>query len=280
MCELQTGDRCRGRNGQTINVTHNIPGEPPLRKPSSGTSRLTVVSDDVTPKKAWELVVDWVEQRILSGEYTVGSHLPAERELAQRVGVSRAAVREAVRTLQASGVVRSSVGAGAAGGTTITGAPHQALTRLLRLHVALANFPTPDVTEVRVALERLSTGLASRRATADDLARMRDLLEAMDDDTLTMAEFNNHDTGLHVAIAEAAGNRLASDLTIAIRESMRLPILSGLAALERWEDARAVLRTQHHAIVDAIAAQDAPQAVACVEEHIRSAYARMTTLHP
>lgn len=238
------------------------------------------MSTDEAPKKAWELVVDWVEERILRGEYTVGSHLPAERDLAQRVGVSRPAVREAVRTLQASGVVRSAVGAGSAGGTTITGAPHQALTRLLRLHVALTNFPTPDVTEVRVALERLSTGLASTSARADEVARMRDLVDEMDDDALTMAEFNNRDTGLHVAIAEAAGNRLASDLTIAIRESMRVPILAGLSALEDWTATRDVLRAQHHAIVDAIAARRTDEAVERVEEHIRTAYARMTSLHP
>lgn len=231
-------------------------------------------------KKAWELVVEWVEERIVRGEYTVGSQLPAERELAARVGVSRPAVREAVRTLEASGVLRSAVGAGATGGTRITGVPHAALTRLLRLHVALASFPTDDVTEVRVALERLSTRLASRQASAEDLAQMRELVDAMDDDDLTMAEFNNLDTRLHVAIAEAAGNRLASDLTIAIRESMRLPILAGIAALDRWVDARAILRAQHHGIVDAIAAQDAERAVARVEEHIRTAYRRMTSLHP
>ncbi len=238
------------------------------------------MSADVTPKKAWELVVQWVEERILSGEYVVGSHLPAERDLALRVGVSRPAVREAVRTLQASGVVQSAVGAGAAGGTTITGVPHQALTRLLRLHVALANFPTPDVTEVRVSLERLSTQLASTRASDADLKRMQDLLTAMDDDELPMSEFNDYDTNLHVTIAEAAGNRLASDLTIAIRESMRLPILAGLGALDSWSDTRTVLRAQHHAIVDAIAAQDAEHAVTLMEEHIRSAYERMTSLHP
>ncbi|HWC21240.1 MAG TPA: FCD domain-containing protein [Flexivirga sp.] len=238
------------------------------------------MSADVPPKKAWELVVAWVEDRILSGEYVVGSHLPAERDLAQRVGVSRPAVREAVRTLEASGVVRSAVGAGAAGGTRITGVPHTALTRLLRLHVALASFPTTDVTEVRVALERLSTRLASRRASAGDVAQMQQLLVAMDDDELTMAEFNDYDTGLHVAIAEAAGNRLASDLTIAIRESMRLPILSGLAALDSWTDTREILRAQHHAVVAAISAQDAEHAVTLMEEHIRTAYDRMTSLHP
>lgn len=240
---------------------------------------MSTESTSAAPRRAWEQVVDWVQARILSGEYVVGSTLPAERDLAVRVGVSRPAVREAVRTLQASGVVASAVGAGGTGGTTITGVPHQALTRLLRLHVALASFPSVDVTEVRIALERLSARLSGQSATSEDLARMRVVLNAMDDDHLSIEAFNDFDTQLHVTIAQAAGNRLATDLTVAIRESMRLPILTGLTALQDWPDMRAMLRQEHHAIVAAIAAHHPDQAAELVEQHIRSAYARMTALH-
>lgn len=234
---------------------------------------------DSAPTKAWEQVVTWIEERILSGEYVVGSVLPAERELATRVGVGRNAVREAVRTLQASGVVRSSVGAGSAGGTTVTGVPHQALTKLLRMHVALANFPPRDVTAVRVVLERLSTRLAAQDADAEQLAAMRQLVERMDDDTLTIETFNAYDTDFHVAIAQAAGNRLATDLTVAIRESMRTPILKGLNALERWEDVRDMLRAEHYAILVAMEARHADEAADLVEQHIMSAFGRMPHLH-
>lgn len=238
-----------------------------------------VSTDHVLPKKAWEQVVDWVEQRILSGELVVGSHLPAERDLAVQVGVSRPAVREAVRTLQASGVVRSTVGAHGAGGTTIAGLPHQPLTRLLRLHVALANFPSADVTEVRVVLERLSCRLASVDASPEGITGMRELLERMDDDDLPLETFNDLDTELHVAIARTAGNRLATDMTVAIRESMRMPILSALGVLQDWRAMRLMLRTQHRAIVEAISAHDGDRAADLVEEHIRAAYDRMTSLH-
>lgn len=244
-----------------------------------GACTLGPVTADGGQVKSWEQVVAWIEERILSGEYVVGSYLPAERDLAHQVGVGRNAVREAVRTLQASGVVRSSVGAGGAGGTTVTGVPHQALTKLLRLHVALANFPTADVTEVRVVLERLSTRLASRRASTRDLARMREIMGAMDDDGLSIEAFNDYDTGLHVAIAGAAGNRLATDLTVAIRESMRLPILAGFAAVSDWPALRSMLRSEHHAIVAAIESHDPDEAAELVERHIRSAYASMPSLH-
>lgn len=223
--------------------------------------------------RAWEVVVDWVEQRILSGDLTVGQQLPAERDLAEQLGVSRSAVREAVRTLQASGVVRSAVGAGAAGGTTIAATPHEALTRMLRLHVALANFPGSDVTEVRVVLERLSVALTSEHAAPGEVARVREVLEAMDDDSLDREQFNALDTEFHVAIARAAGNRLAADMTIAIRESMRLPILAGLRRVDDWHGHRAALREQHHGIMRAIEARQPAVAADLVEQHIRTAFA-------
>ena len=62
------------------------------------------------PGRAYEVVLRWVDERILSGDLAVGDHLPAERELARQLEVGRSAVREAMRTLQAQGVVRSFVG--------------------------------------------------------------------------------------------------------------------------------------------------------------------------
>lgn len=77
--------------------------------------------------KAFEVVLAHVEDRILEGHLRVGSVLPAERNLAVELGVSRTAVREAMRTLQAQGIIESSVGAGGSGGTR--NADHRA-TRL------------------------------------------------------------------------------------------------------------------------------------------------------
>ncbi len=222
--------------------------------------------------RAFEVVLAWVEGRILAGELRVGDQLPAERELARQLEVSRAAVREAVRTLQAQGVVQSSVGAGDAGGTTITAVPARALMRLLRLHVALANFPAADVLEARIALERLSIRLACRDATPADLEAMRAAIEVMQTPGLDKERFNDADTALHVAIAEAAGNRLAADLTVAIRESMRLPLLQAFRQVTDWESFIARVRVEHAALYAAIEAGEAREAERLVEEHIRSSW--------
>lgn len=244
---------------------------------AAGTAPAT--SDSPTSARgpqAFEVVLAWVDAQILGGRLHVGDHLPAERELASSLDVSRAAVREAVRTLQAQGVVHSFVGAGPAGGTVLTSVPSRALSRLLRLHVALANFPLPDVIEVRIALERLSARLATKNASPNDLADARHALEVMRDPEIDRQAFNDADTEFHVALATAAGNRLATDLTAAIRESMRLPILDRFREVQQWDDVVDVLRADHEAIFAAVERRDADEAERLVEAHIRSAWLALT----
>lgn len=243
-----------------------------------------VVVDDSPPPtrapKAYEIVLGWVDARILDGTLSVGDTLPAERELARLLEVSRAAVREAARTLEAQGVVRSTVGAGGAGGTVITAVPSGALGRLLRLHVALANFPLPDVVEVRIALEVLSVRLAAAQASPEHLAVMRDLLDTMADPEIDRTRFNDCDTEFHVTLASAAGNHLARDFTAAIRESMRLPILDRFRTVGEWGDVADKLREDHEAIYTAVAGGDADTAAALTESHIRSAWQLITIPPP
>lgn len=226
-------------------------------------------------RRAFEVVLHWVESRILAGDLSVGDVLPAERELAQTLEVSRAAVREAVRALQAMGVVRSAVGAGGAGGTTITAVPSRALTDLLQLHVALTNFPLADVIEVRVALERLSVRLVAGLDPDEHLSDVRAALDAMAEPTLDRQGFNDADTAFHVALATAGGNRLAADLTTAIRESLRLPILDRFRSLEEWDEVVRRLRSDHEAIYAAVARHDAEEAERLMEQHIRSAWSSL-----
>jgi GntR family transcriptional regulator, transcriptional repressor for pyruvate dehydrogenase complex len=224
----------------------------------------------IARSRAYEMVVDQIEEQILSGALRVGDRLPGERDLSARLEVSRAAVREAIRTLEAQGVVRSAVGSGPDAGTVVSAVPSEALNRLLRLHVALANFPMADVVDARVMLERFSADLAARHARAEDTARLRALLVRMDADGIDRETFNDLDTELHIAIAEAGGNRLVADMTTAIRDSTRRPILRGLERLgDGWRTVCADLRAEHHTIFTAIAAGDGAAAADAIEAHIR-----------
>lgn len=230
---------------------------------------------DGAARRAHEQVVAWVEDAILEGRLTVGTRLPAERDLATLLDVGRSAVREAIRSLESQGVLASRVGAGAQGGTIMTAVPGQALTRLLRLHVALNRFPLSDVLEARVTLERSSARLAALNATPEDLAAIEEPLRVMACPGVGMVEFNQADTKFHVAVARASRNQLVTDMTTAIRESMRLPILAAFGRLDAFEEFADVLVTEHQGIFDALSARDPERAEDAIEAHIRRAYAAL-----
>jgi GntR family transcriptional repressor for pyruvate dehydrogenase complex len=222
----------------------------------------------VTRSLTYQLVVEAVEKQILTGALKVGDHLPPERELASLLGASRPAVREGLRMLEAQGVLRT-VGAGPGSATVITALPSEALTRLLRLHLALSSFRTTDVIEARVMLERRSSELAAQNASPAEHDRMRAVLDRMDDPTLSMEEFNELDTDFHVSIADASDNQLVADMTRSIRGAVRDALLEAFRARDDWPSTAARLRIEHRAIYDAVVAGDATEAADAVERHIR-----------
>ena len=225
--------------------------------------------------RAHELVIGAIEDQITGGALKVGDPLPSERELAARLQVSRAGVREAIRVLEAQGVVTASVGAGPEAGTFIAAMPSAALTRFLRLHVALSNFPMADIVDARVMLERNSAALAAGHATDKQLSAIEVPLAAMDTDDPGCEPFNDADTAFHVAIAEASGNRLVADMTVAIRASLRAPILAAMQQVVDWPAQACRLQGEHHDIFRAIAGRDGPAAAELTERHIRGAFAAM-----
>src|SRR5450631_2247950 len=236
----------------------------------------------VSRVRTYELVLQRIETQIVSGALRAGERLSPERDFADLLGVSRPAVREALRVLEAQGAVRSQVGKGPDSGTTIDRVPSDAPARLLRLHPALGSFPIEDVVDTRVALERASVVLACLNAQPQDLARMRERLMAMDEPEIDREMFDQLDTDFHVALADAGGNRLMSDVTRAIRESVRMPILAAMTAMlesgeHSWPAIRDGLRADHHAIFEAVEAGQGERAADRLEAHIRGFARHMGT---
>lgn len=226
----------------------------------------------VARPRTYELVLDRIEQQLASGRLRSGDRLPPERELAATLGVSRAAVREALRVLEAMGLLTQGTGSGPSSGSVLTAAPGDALTRLIRLHVLVASVGDDDVVRARIALERESARLAARHATPAEVGQMRGHLAAMDAAGVGVDAFNDHDTALHLAIARASGNQLVSELTVALRTAMRPTLLRALNEADDFDATVDVLRTQHHALVAAIDSGDAAGAADLVEAHIEGFY--------
>ncbi|NLA29201.1 MAG: FadR family transcriptional regulator [Propionibacterium sp.] len=223
--------------------------------------------------KAYEAVRQRIEEQILAGELPVGSLLPSERDLAADFGVSRAAVREALRMMGAQGIITSRVGAGPTSGTRISAQNGPALGRLLQLHVALSEFPLDEVVEARVMLERFSSIMAAANADAGSLADLGDLLAEMEAEHMELEHFNELDTRFHISIAQLAENQFVAVLTTAVRQALAIPIRTASDELDDYQAFRRELNRQHRRVFEAIASRDSARAADLIEEHIRTAYA-------
>ncbi|MGH3094629.1 MAG: FadR/GntR family transcriptional regulator [Streptosporangiales bacterium] len=223
--------------------------------------------------RSYEQVIAAIEQRILAGQLHVGDRLPPERQLAELLGVSRAAVREALRALEALGILVAQTGSGADAGSTLVEQPSEAMTMLLRLHLALSNFTVDDVVATRIMLEGQAARAAAERRGTADLSEVERCLEAMEPLDLTTQEFNNLDTQFHVAIAVASDNRLTAHLMQSLRDTMREHMMRAFEGLERPDEVKADLRTQHRVIFELVRDGDGEGAARAIEAHIGDFYA-------
>ncbi len=218
-----------------------------------------------------EQVIAEIEGRLESGSLRAGDRLPPERQLAEALGVSRNAVREAMRVLEAIGIVEAGTGSGPSSGSTIVRDSIGGLATVLRLHLQVASFSTDDLLEIRLLIERLAARKAADAASLDDIAGLRALVDQMRDVDV-IAEYNDLDTRFHAQIAEISGNALASVLMAAMRQALRQAMVS---AFERLDDPRATMRkltNEHAAIVDVIASGDGDRASQAIADHICGFY--------
>lgn len=219
-----------------------------------------------------EQVVAQIQEKILDGELRVGAKLPSERDLVEALGVSRSSVREALRSLEAMGIIESRGGCGRESGSTISGRSTEALGTLLRLHVALAEIALDDLVDVRVQLERQSAASAASNRSERDIATLRALIELQRGSRQSSTEFNELDAEFHVAIARASGNKLSATFMQALREAVKAEMVRAFAAMDDWRSVADQLITEHSAIVDAIESGKAARAANLVEAHIRTFY--------
>ncbi|HYH76085.1 MAG TPA: FadR/GntR family transcriptional regulator [Arthrobacter sp.] len=217
-----------------------------------------------------QLVLHWIEGQLFEGKLAVGGRLPAERSLAEQLQVSRTSVREAIRILEAMGVVRAGVGSGPEAGTVVISDPTAALGSALRLHVATQHLPVSDIVQTRVLLE--SWAASHARPDSADLDVAARLLEEMDADAMAVDDFLALDVRFHLALADAAGNAVVSAMMGSLRESITGYASELTSNLPDWDATAVRLRTEHHRILDAIRNNDGDRAAKLVAAHIEGYY--------
>ncbi|MFD7308161.1 FadR/GntR family transcriptional regulator [Promicromonospora sp. NPDC059942] len=220
-----------------------------------------------------ERVLAQIEAGLTAGKWSIGERLPAERALAEELGVSRPSVREAIRILEAMGIVRTAVGSGPTAGATVIDRPAAGLGAAVRLHVASGTLPVSDVVRTRVLLEAGAVrDAAEGRWDEADLEPLRGYLAAMAAPGLGVAEFLERDQDLHLGIARLGGNQLVEAILSGMRAAVASYVAAGAEAVADWPRTAARLCAEHEGIVDAVARHDAAGAERLMREHIEGFY--------
>ncbi|PVZ67704.1 FadR/GntR family transcriptional regulator [Pelagibaculum spongiae] len=205
-----------------------------------------------------------IEAMILEGEIPVASRLPPERVLAERFGISRPSLREAIQKLIAKGLLFSRQG----GGTYVTASLSDTYIGPLADLLAICPELVDDTLEFRNLLEQQAAALAALRASDEDKAELVKCLDAANhlkhEYEQTPAEM---DISFHLAVVKASGNKVLFNTFRWMYQLLKRTAASNLNAALTNEDARNEMDSQHRHIVDAILAGDATAAAKAVSSH-------------
>jgi GntR family transcriptional repressor for pyruvate dehydrogenase complex len=216
------------------------------------------------------LVSRQIRDAIVSGELLLGSQLPTEQELTEQFDVSRSTVREAVRILQAQGLLSG-------GDTVSTSRPRvsgeltnatagAALENALRL----GSVPLPDLVELRLLLE----GAAVTAADPGRLGDARDALAVMEAAGTDVVAFHAADVRFHISLTGAGGNSAFPLVMGALRDAIAGHLSGALEALADPQPTLVQLAAEHATILAALDAGDGELARQLVHAHIWGFYSR------
>jgi GntR family transcriptional repressor for pyruvate dehydrogenase complex len=206
--------------------------------------------------RLYEQVAEQITTWIAENGLQPGDRIPPERELATRLGVSRATLSQALVALEVIGVVAVRHG----DGTVVTQPRARKIVEAIREHADRL----PEVIDTRDALETKIAALAASRRTTEDLARIDSALQAMAADVEAGGRGVEGDERFHGAVTTAAHSLLLARLMDEISELIRETRIESLSQPER---PRASL-AGHRAIAEAIRAEDPAAASAAMHAHV------------
>jgi GntR family transcriptional repressor for pyruvate dehydrogenase complex len=216
----------------------------------------------VQSSRLYEQIVEQIEQSVQRGDLKPGDQLPAERELAEQFGVSRTAVREAVKALREKGLVEAYPGKGTFITSGSSNPMRQSIDRMMRSAQVDA---TSSLVEVREILEPEIAALAAVRATEENLNSLRESVAVMDAAKHDPDTYIEADLDFHLELAEAAANPLILSLIdsiVGVLREQRMRIFEVEGGPDRGQ-------YHHKKILEAMERQDAEGAREAMRAHLR-----------
>ena len=224
----------------------------------------------VEPQRLYRQIADQIRTLIQSGEFVAGSRLPAERDLAKQLGVSRPSVREALIALEVEGWVEVRTGSGV---YVLDRAQH---TQSAEKTIAITEWGPLELIRARRVVEGEIAAIAAVQAKRKHIDAMRQALADMARDASAGVLPLEGDRAFHSAIVESTGNVVLVETVHSFWDSRRGPLFTRLGGyfetVQSWRSAIA----EHTTILDAIAAHDGPAARAAMHTHMDKSHHRFS----
>lgn len=207
-------------------------------------------------------IVLQIERAIFEGELHPGDRLESERELAEQFSVSRITVRDALRVLEARGLINVKVGA--TGGAFVSETNFDQVVGSISTMIALRKMTLSELAEARTVVETATAELAAERADDAHVRRLGDMVERGRKVVREQLPHTEASMDFHVALAEAAGNELLTATVRAYRDLL-------MQTLHDMRDVRSARVTQkaHEEILEAIRARDGEATRKLMLEHLQ-----------
>jgi GntR family transcriptional repressor for pyruvate dehydrogenase complex len=212
--------------------------------------------------RASSAIAEQIRNAILTGRVKAGERLSPERELAEQFGVSRVTVRDALRSLEAMGLIEVKVGA--RGGAFVTAPTGSKVAQSMSDMMAMSAVTPEDIVEARLIVELGTVTLACSRASDEELAQMRELCERGREALAAGTYTRELSWDFHGRLARAAHNGAVDGLTQSFRSTL------SMHPLRVREGARAHVLTvdEHLRIVEALERRDGGTARREMADHL------------
>jgi len=219
----------------------------------------------IVPRRLYRQVADQLRQLFDSGEYAVGDRLPAERDLAEQMGISRPTIREALIALEVEGRVQIRVGSG----IYVTEPPRAALPEL--------HDEGPfEVLQAREFIESALAAEAAKHSTPEHIAGLDETIDRMDmqghPTSMTLAV----DREFHTRVAAMLGNEVLVRVVGELFDQRMNPYFTRLSSYFENRATWQAAQEEHRAVRNAIAAGDCEGARAAMQVHLRRSQQRFT----
>jgi DNA-binding FadR family transcriptional regulator len=218
----------------------------------------------IEPRRLYRQIADQLRQLIQSGEFAIGARLPAERDLAAKMGVSRPSVREALIALEVEGLIEVRMGSG----IVVIG------RESVRL---LDNAPGP--LEIIRARQLIEGELAAVAAGSKDSSLMSDLEETlceMESDIAARTMPVRGDRNFHLRIAQASDNSALHAVVTQLFDERNGPLFTQLGSHFEGETTWRQAVDEHRAVVDAITRHDPQAARDAMNQHLDRSHERFS----